>query len=216
MCFNESASLFALAVGVTFTAVLINHGKIAYAGVLFFIAIMQFYEYLAHLSIRTNNARLNLVAACLIYFGLAIQPLTAAYFNANFKPVGGTFSFPSIFRTWPFTAAYILAVVWVWYKIRNFIKVSYVGTCGTICRLNWFPDAPLFPLVLFLFAFVGYYNIYTISYDGFINPTRLILYFFIASMIYTFFVKTPMKQRLGFFGSIWCFLAVFAGPMYLV
>ena len=222
MCFNETASLVALAIGVTFSAILLLKGEVAYGGSLFFIAIIQFYEYLAHVSINTNNDGLNALATNLIFFGVALQPLVFAFFNTFFMPKGAKFGLGDGVRKWPVIAVYLAITGWAWYTSRNYMRTTHIDkeNCSAVCRLNWFNNAPVFPLVVFLIIYC------LVIWAFFVRDSRLqfpkavpvpeaLPVLLIVSLVYTFVLDMGWRLKFGYLGSIWCFLSVFSGPLYL-
>jgi hypothetical protein len=81
--------------------------------------------------------------------------------------------------------------------------------------LNWFKNAPLFPMFIF-FLFFSAMQITSLTYDKRINDlTRnMIPIFLIISFIYTFLTPFQWRSKFTYVGSIWCFLSVFLGPLY--
>jgi hypothetical protein len=217
MCFNETASLVALSVGVFFSGWLCLKGEIAYGGIIFFITIMQLPEYLVHRSFQTKNSDLNHFATKLIALTIFLQPLSVAFFNTYFKKKEYIYLTNSFWRTWPFIAAYVAVSGWVFYEMRNSMSTSFLGKCGTVCRLSWFKNAPMFPAAIFLAAYLATQLAWVCKQD---TSLRFQMAYFIPAMLaisiaYTFLTRFSWRQKFTYVGSIWCFLAVFAGPMYL-
>jgi len=217
MCFNETASLVALGIGMFFSGLLCLRGEMAYGGVIFFITIMQLHEYLVHRSIRTKNPELNHFATKLIALTLFLQPLSVAFFNTFFKKKEYLYLASSFWRTWPFIAAYIAVSGWAFYEMRNSMSTSFLGKCGNVCRLSWFKNVPMFPTVIFVAAYLGTQFAWACKQDNSLRfqMTNFIPTLLVISIAYTFLTPFKWREKFTYIGSIWCFLAVFAGPMYL-
>lgn len=221
MCFNETASLVALAIGATFSAILLSKGEIAYGGGLLSISVIQLFEYYAHLSIATKNEWLNAVSTNLIFLTIALQPLALAFFNTCFMPKTAKFGLPQVWRSWPVVVAYVLIVAWTWHEVRDHMRSTYVDNeCSTVCRLSWFDDAPRLPLIGFfvvycLVIWAHYVRDQRLLFPKALPVPEAIPLLLIVSLVYTFFLDMEWRQKVGYFGSIWCFVSVLAGPMYL-
>jgi hypothetical protein len=223
MCFNETASIVALSIGIVFSTILFYYNHIAYAGILFVVSLMQLYEYFAHHSIITKNKNLNTLATKLIFFGVFIQPIAYAYFNTYYLPKNSTYNYPAIINLLP-----ALLFIYIAYSIflymhmnnNNMFVTKYLKTpCTSICRLNWFNNMDDYTTTLYLIIFLILYMA-IMSLYSFYDPKLPIQYmcgiFLVLAVFYTFFIlKLKITPGISVFGSIWCFLAVFMGPYLL-
>jgi hypothetical protein len=223
MCFNETASIVALSIGITFSVILLYYNHIAYAGLLFVITLMQLYEYFAHHSIVTKNKNLNVLATKLIYIGVVIQPVVYAIFNTYFLPKYCNYNFPQIVKSFPWLILSYIAYsifLFIYMNNNNMFITKYLTTpCTSICRLNWFDNMKsyMFTILLVIF-FILYLSIMALYsfYDSKLPVQSVISIFLVIAFIYTFFIlKLKMSSGISVFGSIWCFLSVFMGPYVL-
>lgn len=215
MCFNETASLFALSVGWTFAAILFSKNELCYAGLLFFISFIQLFEYFIHRSLRIKDHATNHVFTLLIFIFVALQPIVFSILNVYYTPKGAKFILPAYLRTpWIFVA-YLAFAAWAFNDLKDSMLTTVVDKCGTVCRLNWFKRTPSYSSPLFFAAYLVYVSVYTISDErlllSWVIPVCLII-----SWIYVFLLDSEWSKKFSFVGSMWCFLSVFGGGLFLL
>ena len=215
MCFNETASLFALSVGWTFAAILFSKNEVCYAGILFFISFIQLFEYFIHRSLRTKDDATNRVFTLLIFIFVALQPIVFSLLNMYYAPKGAKFILPSYLRSPWVLFAYLAVAVWVYSDLKDSMLTTAVDKCGTVCRLNWFKRSASYSPQFFFVAYLVYVSAYTIS-DGRLFLSWIIPVCLIISWVYIFLLDSEWSKNFSFVGSMWCFLAVFGGGFFLL
>lgn len=223
MCFNETASMVAFTIGITFSIILVYYNHIAYAGLLFAVTLMQLYEYFAHHSILTHDKDLNVLSTKLIYVGIVIQPIVFAICNVNFLPKTCYYNYPKIIKAFPWALLVYIAYsifLFVYMNDHDMFITKYLTTpCVSICRLNWFDNVKSYMATILFSIFFILYAIIMILYN-FYDPRlpiqRINSIFLIIAALYTFVIlKLNIIPGISVFGSIWCFFAVFMGPYVL-
>ena len=223
MCFNETASIVALTIGIVFSVILVYYNHIAYAGLLFAITLMQLYEYFAHHSIQTHDTALNVLSTKLIYFGIVLQPIVLAFCNVNFLPKTCHYNFPKIVKAFPWVLMIYIAYsvfLYMYMNDHNMFTTTYLNTpCSTICRLNWFDNVKSYMTTILFIIFVVLYIIIMQIYM-FYDPKLPMQYvnsaILIIALIYTFFIlKLNIFPGISVLGSMWCFFSIFMGPYVL-
>ena len=223
MCFNETASIVALTIGVVFSVILVYYNHIAYAGLLFAITLMQLYEYFAHHSILTHDTALNVLSTKLIFFGIVLQPIVLAFCNVNFLPKTCYYNYPKIVKSIPWILMIYIAYsvfLFMYMNDHNMFITKYLNTqCSSICRLNWFDNVKSYMATILFVIYVLLYIIIMQVYM-FYDPRLPLQYInsivLIIALLYTFFIlKLNITPGISVLGSIWCFFAVFMGPYVL-
>ena len=223
MCFNETASIVALTIGVVFSVILVYYNHIAYAGLLFAITLMQLYEYFAHHSILTHDTALNVLSTKLIFFGIVLQPIVLAFCNVNFLPKTCYYNYPKIVKSSPWILMIYIAYsvfLFMYMNDHNMFITKYLNTqCSSICRLNWFDNVKSYMATILFVIYVLLYIIIMQVYM-FYDPRLPLQYInsivLIIALLYTFFIlKLNITPGISVLGSIWCFFAVFMGPYVL-
>jgi hypothetical protein len=214
MCFNETASLFAFSVGSIFTGILVGMHELYYALLMFSIIIMQLYEYIAHYSIRTKNNALNTLATKLIYIGIISQPLFCFLGKYLYIPL------PSYYY-W-LLCSYIIICIFVFLQFdkEHIFTTKYLNDeCISICRLVWFTEKKnILPYTLLVFISYSIMMLTIFIPDPRIPPIFNYIFYglLLFSIVYVLFIPNiNIHKIISMSGSIWCFLSVFAGPLFV-
>ena len=217
MCFNETASLVAFSIGVLSTIVLFYMKLYSFSIFYISIFLMQLIEYYAHKSLRTNNMYMNKITAYTAYFLILLQPIILSYVsydNINSKKQNILILLCLSFLIFGLFSFYQN------YKSKKF-KISYFeNVCeNTICRLNWnyfdinFYHSFIFSLFYFgIILFVGYYR--KLYYNSILTIMT-----FLLGLTILYMITENKKIKLfnaKFFGSLWCFICVVAGPLVIM
>ena len=223
MCFNETASIVALTIGIVFSVILVYYNHIAYAGLLFAITLMQLYEYFAHHSIQTHDTALNVLSTKLIFFGIVVQPIVLAFCNVNFLPKKCYYFHPQIVKSVPWILLLYIAYslfLFIYMNENSMFTTTYLTTpCTSVCRLNWFDNVKSYIASILFVIYVLFYIIIMQVYM-FYDPKLPMQYInsviLIIAIVYVFFIlKLNISPGISVLGSIWCFFAVFMGPYVL-
>ena len=222
MCFNETASITAFAIGSVCLAYTIYKKMYVFSFLYVTIVLMQLLEYYAHLSLNTKNAKMNKYAAMAGFILLIIQPviwaLYVCYAHTKDKNKQNVILIMS--------TMFILFNVFLFNAIEkaDAFRYTYLNEkCNSsICRLKWnFMSGSILGSFVFLafyvllFAYPYFqvlkHNIYGMTY---FSVTIALLVLGIIYMILCDKI-TSGKKILSGFGSIWCFLCVFTGPLMI-
>ena len=222
MCFNETASITAFAIGSVCLAYTIYKKMYVFSFLYVTIVLMQLVEYYAHLSLNTKNATMNKYTAMAGFILLIIQPVIWALYvcyacgkNKNKQTI--TLSMISLF---------LLFNVFLFNAIEkaDAFRYTYLNKkCnGSICRLKWnFMSGSILGSFVFLAFYVfifsyPYFQILKHKIEG-VTYFSVTIALLVLSIIYMILCDkiSNGKELLGGFGSIWCFLCVFTGPLMI-
>ena len=222
MCFNATASISVFTLGMVCIGILLSR-KLFFISLFYFtIVIMQLIEYFAHISLTSNDTKLNKLSASLVFIVLVLQPVIFTLYTGFIEHNNNTF----LYITLPIIALFV-ALSTKLYKTAqstNTMRVSYINnSCSSnVCRLEWSflkSNYILSSICIFL-----YFLLFTISSNYFKcskicvgDSFRLVNILLASSLVYmTFIDKLPFDKHLvESFGSIWCILATLVGPYFV-
>jgi hypothetical protein len=221
MCINKAASLTAFTIGIAFCLILYAYKyPIFYISMLFFITLMQLVEYFTHHSILTNNKNLNRICVKLILILLFIQPIIYSFMCLQYPPHHVSVQDNKLNP--PLLICYCLVFLFMYnyFDVNNTFSATYLTSCSSICRLKWFRFNNTSALLAFMFVIM--YLLLFVNYT-FVDSHfkyKIISHFIpkclIIACIYTLTLSNyTVFDKFASVGSLWCFLAVFAGPVLL-
>jgi len=220
MCFNETASLIAFSTGMIFSAILyFKDYPIFYVSMLFFITLMQIVEYFTHKSITTRNLKMNELCTKLILITLFIQPIVYCYMGM-YHPPKNTIQNTKFMS--PIMLVYILFFIFIYlyFDFHGIFKTTYLNNCDSICRLKWFDLKGMSGLLgiifiilyMYLFIWSGHDPRFIYKWGEYFVPISLVI-----ACIYGITLSNySIFSKISYIGSLWCFLAVFFGPIMLL
>jgi hypothetical protein len=216
MCFNETASLVAFSIGILFCAILyFKRFPIFYVSFLFFITLIQLIEYFTHKSIKTHNLKLNELSTKLILITLFIQPIIYCYMSMYYPPIEKMRHTKLVS---PLMLFYVLFFIFMFmYFDKNHVfKTTYLQKCESICRLKWFDFKGWSTLLGVVFVILYMALFLDITRDTKIKYVWAQYFALISLIIACIYVITLSNHGFSYIGSVWCFLAVFFGPLLLL
>tara|TARA_B100000886_G_scaffold211502_1_gene146486 strand:- start:96 stop:767 length:672 start_codon:yes stop_codon:yes gene_type:complete len=217
MCFNESASLVAFTIGALSTIILFYNKLYNFA--IFYISIisMQLVEYFAHKSLSTNNKNMNKMSAYFAYFLLLSQPLLLSYIT--YDDINNQAQ----------NIVMLLCITFLMFGLYSFYQnyksnkfsISYLNNAclNKICRLDWkYISLNFYHNIVFGLLYFGITGIISFNRRSHNNSILLILLFLLGLTILYMMFDTNKTNifRINFFGSLWCFLCVVAGPLVII
>jgi hypothetical protein len=122
----------------------------------------------------------------------------------------------------PLMLFYVLFFIFMfmYFDKTHVFKTTYLQKCESICRLKWF-DAKKFyiPLgVIFIILYIGLHldvtrdTNFKYAWAQYFATISLII-----ACIYAITLSNySVFNRVSYIGSVWCFLAVFVGPILLL
>jgi hypothetical protein len=221
MCINKSASLTALVIGITFCLILYKYKyPIFYISMLFFITLMQLVEYFTHDSILTNNKKMNKICVKLILILLFIQPIIYSYMCVYYPPHNAFVYDNKLNPTLLILYCLLFIFMYNYFDVNNTFKSTYLTSCSSICRLKWFQFNKISGLLSFMFMIM--YMLLFLNYTFYDShfKYKIMSHFvpicLIIACIYTLTLSNyTIFDKFASVGSLWCFLAVFIGPILL-
>ena len=222
MCFNSTTSIIAFAIGMISVLYFLITKQYYFSTFLFVISFIQLLEYFAHKSITNNNEKMNERTSICIYITNVLQPLICMIVLFYCVPEGATLSYQNTkMKILYLLAIYIpISIIYGYIIWRdNKFKISSLGKCERICKLNWnFYNYKIkfCLLFLFLYLFTWYLSNYNYKDNNLLNITTnfntillVILLIFLSSI-------DKLNNAIMYGGSIWCFMAVFSGPIIIL
>jgi hypothetical protein len=222
MCFNETASITAFTIGSVCLAYTFYKKMYVFSFLYVTIVLMQLVEYYAHVSLNTNNTKLNKSTAKAGAILLIIQPiiwsLYVSYAHTKDKNIQNMILIVSIMFI--LFNAFLFKVL----DKANGFRYTYLhDKCSSsVCRLKWnfmststLGSFMCLSFYMFLFGYPYFlilkHKIKNITYFS-VTWTLLVL-----SLIYMILCDkvSGLKELFSGFGSIWCFLCIFAGPFMI-
>lgn len=222
MCFNKTASITAFAIGSVCLGYTIYKKMYIFSVLYVTIVLMQLLEYYAHLSLNTKNAVMNKHTAMTGFILLIIQPIIWAlyvcYAHTKDKNKQNVILIVSIM--------FILFSVFLFNTIEkaDAFKYTYLNEkCNSsICRLKWnFLSGSIIGSFVFLafYVFLFAYPYFQVLQNKMENITffSVTIVLLVLAIIYMILLDkiSSGKELLSGFGSIWCFLCVFIGPLMI-
>jgi hypothetical protein len=223
MCFNATTSLITFSISILCTGYLlyygsINHNKcdIFFGIIVLLIGLMQLIEFFLwkNQSCNKNNHFFSLLIWVLLY----LQPIINCITYYHLYPQNRFFSVRFI------TFYYLLYTACFLYILYYLTTLSLcTKPSATSCRLVWAPFLIKQNIFLFYFCFLLYFGFGIIfSIETFLNHYNDIMryrirYLFLPITLFISIIYLYYKESIffisssDFFGSLWCFLAVFLG-----
>jgi hypothetical protein len=217
MCFNATASIIAFSIGCISSIYLYSLKIYASSIISFYLALIQLFEYFAHISIVNNDIVMNTNSSKLIFIFVLLQPILC-YIIFFFSKGEYATSNPNKFLF--IIPIYLLFNIYFYYYIdhNKLFKITHLNdSCKNICRLSWDflgTNTYLFIIFLLMYAFISL-NWWKKYKTGKFYMIYVFILTFIA-IIYSFIATSDLKKRFSFFGSIWCFLSVTYGPFIIL
>ena len=222
MCFNEKASITAFSIGSVCLGYTIYKKMYIFSILYVTIVLMQLLEYYAHLALDTKNAAMNKHTAMAGFILIIIQPIIWAlyvcYAHSEDKNIQNMILFMSIM--------FILFSVFLFNTIEkaDAFRYTYLNEkcSSSICRLKWnflsgsiIGSFVFLAFYIFLFAYAYYQVLQNKMESMTVFPVTVSL--IVLSIIYMILLDkiSSGKELLSGFGSIWCFLCVFIGPLMI-
>ena len=222
MCFNETASITAFTIGSASLAYTIYKKMYAFSFLYVTIVLMQLVEYYAHHALNTQNAILNKYASMAGFVLLIVQPIIWGLYVSYVHTKDNNIQQVTLLAA----ILFILFGVFLFNLIEktgNFQFTYLHKKCNTsICRLKWnFMSASIIGSIIFLvfyvflFAYPYFQVLQNVMSDvTYFSVTFILLVLGILYMILSDKI-TNGKEMLSGFGSIWCFLCIFTGPLVI-
>ena len=222
MCFNETASITAFTIGSVCLAYTIYKKMYVFSFLYVTIVLMQLVEYYGHLALTTENAKLNKYAAIAGLSLLVIQPIIWALYVC-YTHTNNTNIQTMILLTSILFILFSVGLSVIIEKTNNFRFAYLHDKCNnSICRLKWkfmtgsiIGSFVFLAFYVFLFAY-PYFQVlkHKTTESTYFSVTIALLVLGILYMILNDRIRTG-KEILSGFGSIWCFLCVFTGPLII-
>ena len=222
MCFNETASITAFAIGTVCLAYTIYKKMYVFSFLYVTIVLMQLVEYYAHLSLNIKNAEMNKYSAIAGFILLVIQPVIWAIYV----------SYTHTKNTKIQTIVLVASIMFILFSVglsviiekTNSFRFAYLhDKCNSsVCRLKWnFMSGTMVGSFIFLAFYVAlfaypYFQVlkHKTTESTYFSVTITLLVLGILYMILYDKIRNG-KGILSGFGSIWCFLCVFTGPLVI-
>ena len=222
MCFNETASRL-LSPLVQCVLYIVYKKMYVFSFLYVTIVLMQLVEYYGHLALTTKNTKLNKQAAIAGMVLLVTQPVIWAMY----------ISYVHTKNTRIQTVILVTSILFILLSIilstiiekTDGFKFAYLhDKCNSpICRLKWkYMSESTIGSFMFLlvYVFLFAYPCFQIIQQKTKETTyfSVVITLLVLGIMYMILCDkiTNGKEILGGFGSIWCFLCVFTGPLIIM
>ena len=231
MCFDEKTSLGVFSIGLTSSIILLRNGianknksDILFSCITFLISLMQLNEYFLWRNQKCNIK--NKFWSIMILFVLYLQPIISILllkklYNSNIFLQNNILYF--------FMIMYTIITVYFIYFLS---KTNVCSKPQNSKRLEWNALTKLFDNKTILFLFwLGFYGFFlffcylifffknnkNIQLKDIVGNYPLRLLFIPISFLYVILTQTKNYNifRPDIYGSLWCFISVFIGPISL-
>ena len=122
----------------------------------------------------------------------------------------------------PIMLVYVLFFIfmYLYFDSHGIFKTTYLNKCDSVCRLKWFDIKGISSLlgiifiILYMYLFIrsGHDPRFIYKWTEYFVPISLVI-----ACIYGITLSNySIFSTISYIGSLWCFLAVFFGPIMLL
>tara|TARA_Y100000589_G_scaffold328755_1_gene373592 strand:- start:301 stop:966 length:666 start_codon:yes stop_codon:yes gene_type:complete len=213
MCFTEKQSLSLTFIGFIVSYYVYNNNKFELWFPILYFTLMELFQYLGYIAIRTNNKKLNKILSYLIYIHISFQPLIMNVWFSNFISKKNMDYMLFIYKLCFIAGIFMLLRINTINKNSDLCESDVEVHCGKNTELK---IGPLHIMYLF-----------KLKAPNYLVPSMFIHFFLffipiilldVNKIVYVFTVLGPIlswaiAKNKDEIGSIWCFITI---PIFII